>query len=91
MSNDVVARMQRLQEDHGPESWPAVQMRDITTILDEIERLTLVVRKLNGQVDHLGIRLGEVIRERDALRDANVRADCAMNEAMNSGDGSYRP
>ena len=62
------ANMQRLQKDHGPEGWPAVHMSDITALLAEVERLSLVVRRLNGQVDHLGIRLGEVIRERDVLR-----------------------
>jgi hypothetical protein len=68
MSGDVVARMQRLQEDHGPAGWPAVHMSDITALLAEVERLSLVVRHLNGQVDHLGIRLGEVMAERDGLR-----------------------
>jgi hypothetical protein len=67
MSDDVVPRMQRLQEDHGPAGWPAVHISDITALLAEIERLSATVRHLNGQVDHLGIRLGEVIRERDAL------------------------
>jgi hypothetical protein len=35
---------------------------------DEIEHQTDVIRKLNGKCDHQGIRLGEVIAERDALR-----------------------
>lgn len=34
----------------------------------EIERLMGVVRHVNSRCDHLGMRLGEVIRERDALR-----------------------
>lgn len=37
----------------------------------EIERLSDVVSKVNARCDHLGIRLGEVIAERDALAEAN--------------------
>lgn len=36
----------------------------------EIQRLSDVVSKVNSRCDHLGIRLGEVIADRDALLDA---------------------
>ena len=35
---------------------------------DEIERLMSVVARVNARCDHLGMRLGEVISERDKLR-----------------------
>ena len=38
----------------------------------EIARLMGVVSTVNSRCDHLGIRLGEVIRERAAMRDALV-------------------
>lgn len=37
----------------------------------EIQRLSDVVSKVNSRCDHLGIRLGEVIAERNALAEAN--------------------
>lgn len=43
----------------------------MTTYLDlaaEIARQTEVIRRVNARCDHLGIRLGEVIKERDDMR-----------------------
>lgn len=40
----------------------------LATAAAEIERQRAVIRKVNARCDHLGMRLGEVIRERDALR-----------------------
>jgi hypothetical protein len=40
----------------------------------EIERQREVIAKVNARCDHLGMRLGEVIRDRDALRAASIRA-----------------
>ena len=40
---------------------------EIERLRAEIERLHGVVRHVNSRCDHLGMRLGEVIRERDAL------------------------
>lgn len=37
--SDIVKRLRLLEADHPPDGWPAVQMRDITALLDEVERL----------------------------------------------------
>jgi len=29
-----------MEHDHFPDGWPAIQMSDVTTLCDEIERLT---------------------------------------------------
>lgn len=35
--DDLVARLRLLEQDHEPDGWPAVRMRDITAILDALE------------------------------------------------------
>ena len=35
----IVMRCRTLEEDHHPDGWPAVQMKDITALCDEVERL----------------------------------------------------
>lgn len=35
----ITARMRRLEADHQPDGWPAIRMRDITALCDEIEQL----------------------------------------------------
>ena len=32
----LLGRMRLLEQDHGPDDWPAVQMRDITALCDAI-------------------------------------------------------
>ena len=36
-TTDIVSRMRALEADHKPDGWPAVQMRDISTLCDIIE------------------------------------------------------
>lgn len=38
-------RLRLLEEDHKPEGWPAVQMRDITALLDERDTLREALRE----------------------------------------------
>lgn len=45
-----------------------VQSQAIQAAIAEIERQKQVIARLNGRCDHLGMRLGEVIAERDKLR-----------------------
>lgn len=37
--DEIIKAMRLLELDHEPKGWPAVQMRDITAMCDEIERL----------------------------------------------------
>ena len=34
---DLIERLRLLEQDHEPDGWPAVRMRDITALLDAIE------------------------------------------------------
>jgi hypothetical protein len=43
--NDLIERMRLLERDHEPDGWPAVQMRDITALLDALE----ACRKCGGE------------------------------------------
>ena len=36
---DIVQRMRGFEADHKPEDWPAVQMKQISALCDEIDRL----------------------------------------------------
>ena len=36
---DIAERLAGLSADHGPDGWPAVQMRDISALCDEVARL----------------------------------------------------
>lgn len=38
MTNDLIERMRLLEVDHEPDGWPAVQMRDISALCDELDR-----------------------------------------------------
>ena len=52
----------------------------------EIERLQQVVSRVNSRSDHLGIRLGEVIRERDAALNLWPR-DCRLCANFTTASG----
>ena len=34
---ELIQRMRLLEADHAPDGWPAVQMRDISALCDELE------------------------------------------------------
>lgn len=37
--DDLMAEMRGFEEDHEPDGWPAVRMRQISALCDEVERL----------------------------------------------------
>lgn len=41
----LLARMRSLESDHAPDGWPAVQMRDITTLCAAVEHLSAALRE----------------------------------------------
>ena len=58
----------RLRELAGEPQCHEVPSSLLLEAADEIERLMSVVAAVNARCDHLGMQLGEVIRERDKLR-----------------------
>ena len=37
--SDLIDRMRALEDDYEPDGWPAVQMRDISALCDQIEAM----------------------------------------------------
>lgn len=60
--------LRKLAIDHEPSGWPPVLMSEVTALIQEIDRQREVIGRVNARCDHLGIRLGEIKRERDALK-----------------------
>jgi len=66
-SHDLVKRMRVLEVDHGPDGWPAVQMRDISALCDEVDRLRKEVDQL--ELAELGAQeaFGVVVQDKRDL------------------------
>lgn len=47
--SEASKRLRRLEADHAPDGWPAVQMRDITAVLDELEALREAHTRLSAE------------------------------------------
>lgn len=45
--SELLKRMKALEEDHEPNGWPAVQMRDITELRQMIEGAKLLRKQLH--------------------------------------------
>lgn len=78
--DDVMRRAHRLEADHGPDGWPAIQMGDITIMRREILELRA---KLNTQ--RAGVR--DIIKAAVNLVCAPSWAglsdeDCALEQAL---------
>ena len=69
----LTEKMRLLEADHSPDGWPAVQMRDVTALVDEIERLTVALSKANASSERFerGWYLrGEALEKIEAWADA---------------------
>ena len=73
---DIVEEMRGFEIDHEPDGWPAVRMRQISALCDEIDRLRKDEKRLNWLADrdnHIGnVQLPEacVIANVHSLRGA---------------------
>ena len=43
-TDELIADVRNMELDHEPDGWPAVRMRDVSALADEIERLRMVGR-----------------------------------------------
>lgn len=48
---DLIKQIQQLDKDHEPDGWPAIRMKDLTILADEIVSLSDKVEKLNKALD----------------------------------------
>lgn len=58
--SDASERLRLLAEDHASDNWPAVQMRDITAILDELEALREAHTRLSAIYTERGKMVSEM-------------------------------
>lgn len=52
MIDSLLERMRLLESDHPPDGWPAVRMRDVSALCDEIDRLRAAIEHIQSvQID----------------------------------------
>lgn len=56
---DIVEDMRGFEIDHDPDGWPAVRMREISALCDEVERLRECLRWLQ-QRHHGGLMRAKI-------------------------------
>lgn len=79
---ELVERLRLLEQDHEPDGWPAVRMRDITALLDAIEAAQADVERLDGM-----LRLIESAKDRGFGIDyARCVAQSALREYYQESD-----
>lgn len=75
----LLGRMRLLGQDHGPDDWPAVQMRDITALCDAAMR-----RHTNAELNRLRALLAQAESSLDAIENL-----CALNPRLADGEIHY--
>lgn len=82
---NVLERMRLLERDHAPDGWPAVQMRDITAMLEYIQRLRderrRLVRVLTSAVELVCAHSWSGVSDEDCEL-ARVLRDCGYVETV---------
>ena len=69
-------RMRLLEQDHGPDDWPAVQMRDITALCDAAMR-----RHTNAELNRLRALLAQAESALDGIENL-----CALTPRLADGE-----
>lgn len=75
--DETIQRMRLLEADHEPDGWPAVQMRDIVALLDDIEGWQ---RQASDRADDAL----QFAAERDEAKAENARLRAALEEIRHS-------
>jgi len=64
--SEASERLRRLTADHDPDAWPAVQMRDITAVLDELDamrRRLVSLRAISHPQNEHNRAIDEILKE----------------------------
>jgi hypothetical protein len=90
-SSDLLGRMRGLEADHGPEGWPAVKMKDISALCDELEKARRTAQYWKDE--HLaGNAENEALRQENARLRAKVKKLAAQrNTAYGYGSDAGKP
>lgn len=63
---ELLSRMKLLSKDHSPDGYPAVQMRDVSRLVEIVERSQLLVDAAEKAMAELGA-LGRIDAEHPAI------------------------
>lgn len=79
--SELIQRMRLLEKDHGPDGWPAVQMKEITALCDEIEEYEQIFELYDRNIK----RLEQYFREQtgfpeNVLPDTTTMVDWYVKE-----------
>lgn len=50
---DIVEQMRSFESDHEPDGWPAIQMKQVSALCDEIDRLQSLLNGIASEVERL--------------------------------------
>lgn len=50
---DIVEQMRSFESDHEPDGWPAIQMKQVSELCDDIERLQRLLNGMASEVERL--------------------------------------
>ena len=64
--DELIERLRLLEQDHEPDGWPAVRMRDITALLDALEAAREDAHPDDAAVDGAMPALVELVTTLDA-------------------------
>ena len=85
---ELIERMRSFEADHDPDGWPAIQMREVSALLDEIERLNGVSCQLARELEDL-IELADWAMQQANRDGAEYDRDGEL-QAARQAVGSYR-
>lgn len=74
--NALLGRMRLLEQDHEPDGWPAVQMRDLSALCEALEASEVKLEAMRDAVRRVNFRrvtnmeMNELRMENDRLRGA---------------------
>lgn len=80
---NIIEMCRVMAEDHEPDGWPAVQMKTIAALCDEVQRLQLAY-------SHTTSLLNEANEHKQQLRASLDQAEAEVRRARHTGTGERR-
>ena len=67
MTEDIVERVRSFEADHVPEGWPAIRMREVSALADEIDRLRILLADAADDIETWGAYASEYFHQKHDL------------------------
>jgi len=58
---DIVEQMRSFESDHEPDGWPAIQMKQVSALCDEVERLNSELNTLQAGINCTGYSVDQAV------------------------------